>query len=344
MSPMKNNIPYAVGSYEDEVDGIEAPDATLKVVNDAEDDEADALDIEDEEAITVKKELLKALKPDDDDTEEEIDEDLLDAVASTNVNLLEQDIRVVSALMKIQKKRLAKAEMHPKRKMMLEKTLEKAKVNNTLISSVINRATDKIPETVLPISTLTGVENAKFNNFNKHYDNHTREYDIVQTALHLSKADVPLFVENIKVTPSSKEEIETIHELVEMSFKDEDGNSHTAKVKIPKAYRGKLLVNNTRYTIDNQETPLVVTRDRDAVVITANYNKMYIENLYGKYISPKMSRLVKLVKAIDGKPGVSVILTDCSSDNKGVSICSDLVEVSREIKKSLTSSNVALAM
>ena len=320
--------------YENEDDGIEAPDATIKVENEAEvDGELSPVDAETDEAVTVKKELMKALNSSDDDSEEEVDEELLDAVASTNVNLLEQDIRVVSALMKIQKKKLAKAEMHPKRKALLEKTLEKAKVNNTLISSVINRATDKIPETVLPIVTLTGVENAKFNNFNKHYDKHTREYDMVQTALHLSKADVPLYVENIKVTPSSKEEIETIHELVEMSFKDEDDNTHTAKIKVPKAYRGKLLINNTKYTIDNQETPLVVTRDRDAVVITANYNKMYIENLYGKYISPKMSRLVKLVKAIDGKPGVEVVLTDCSSDNKGVSICADLVEVSREIKK-----------
>jgi hypothetical protein len=234
------DAPEDVKVYEDEVDGIEAPDATIKVVNDAEADDADTLDIEDEEAITVKKELLKALKPDDDETEEEIDEDLLDAVASTNVNLLEQDIRVVSALMKIQKKRLAKAEMHPKRKMMLEKTLEKAKVNNTLISSVINRATDKIPETVLPISTLTGVENAKFNNFNKHYDNHTREYDVVQTALHLSKADVPLFIEGITTAPNDKNEVGSLHEMVEMSFKDEDGNAHHAKIKIPTMYRGKL--------------------------------------------------------------------------------------------------------
>ena len=320
-------------------DGIEAPDGIITVENEAELELEEDIPSEgdDEESVSVKKELIKAIGQSMDDNEEEeiIDEELMESIATANVNLFEQDTRIVNALLQIQKKKIAKAAMHPKRQALIEKSLEKAKINGTLIKDVINRATDKVPEVVLPFATLTGAENTKFNNFNKHYDNHTREYDVVQTALHLSKADVPLFVKGVTTTPNPKDEVGSLHELVEMSFEDEDGNSHTAKIKIPTLYRGKLLINNTRYTIDNQELPLVVTRDRDAVVITANYNKMFIENLYGKFISPSMSRLVKLTKALveSNQAGLDIVMTDCSSDNKGVSICADLVEVSREIKK-----------
>ena len=333
-------------------DELEAPDATLTVANEAEGEEITPLEErtdlteDDQESISVKKELIKVIGQSADEEEEVIDEELLESIATTNVNLLEQDTRVVNALLQIQKKKLAKASMHPKRQALLEKSLEKAKVNKTLIKDVINRSTDKVPEVTLPFTTLTGAENTKFNNFNKHYDNHTREYDIVQTALHLSKTDVPLFVEGITTTPNPKGDMGSLHDLVEMNFKDEDGNSHTAKIKIPTIYKGKLLINNTRYTVDNQELPLVVTRDRDAVVITANTNKIFIENLYGKFISPSMSRLVKLCSAIidSNKAGVDIVITDCSSDNKGVSICADLVEVSREIKKIIIGGELEIYM
>ena len=331
--------PEAVSKTTDDEDDIIAPDGSISVVNEAEEDgeAVQSVNIEDDdEAITVKKELIKVIgQTTNDEDEEVIDEELMDSIATTNVNQLEQDGRIVNALFQIEKKKIAKQSMHPKRQALIEKSLEKAKLNNTLIKDVINRATDKVPEITLPFKTLTGAENTKFNKFNKHYDEHTRDYDIVQTAMHLAKADVPLFIEGITTAPNDKNEMGSLHEMAEMSFKDEDGNAHHAKIKIPTMYRGKLLINNTRYTIDNQELPLVVTRDRDAVVITANYNKMYIENLYGKFISPSMSRLVKLTKALmeSNQAGLDIVMTDCSSDNKGVSICADLVEVSREIKR-----------
>lgn len=152
----------------------------------------------------------------------------------------------------------------------------------------------ELKSTNIPIQSYSGMDTNRFINFNKDYEKKIKPYHILQIGRHFSNTDTPLYVTSIK-----KKDTSDIHNEVEtysFVFRDEDLNkSFTTTVDVPKIINGnRVKINGSEKSIDYQQFPHPIVKINEQVMITTNYNKMFIEKLYGKGSSPISNRYMRL--------------------------------------------------
>ena len=150
----------------------------------------------------------------------------------------------------------------------------------------------------------------------KSYNENLAQYDLANILLHFSKIHPALYLnKDIKVSDASTPTDRLIR--YELEFEDEDRKRHRVKFLMPKMYRDKYLyLNDMEMNISHQKFPYPVTKTApDRVQLVTNYNKLFSER-YGSAISPRISKIKKILTTGDGGPAISVEHGDGTILNK----------------------------
>lgn len=211
------------------------------------------------------------------------------------------------------------------------KRMSNVKINNQgrTIEDITTTTMDaKVEPYNLPIDSYNGYDTNTMHNYTESYNTQLREQDIINNLTHFSTAEVPLFVEKVTITDTSDKFNEK--ETVSVKFKDEDGNSFTVTMDTPKVYKGnRIKLNSSEKVIIGQLTYLPILKVNDSVIITTNYNKLFMEKRYGNGLTPQANKLLRALSKMDENKVNTDLITygDFSNGNK------DCLYLSEEMKE-----------
>ena len=255
------------------------------------------LTTDDEQEEENKKEKEKQEKVDE--ITENIDEENVDEKLPSEVEeavdkaVDEDDVSGVSEILKdVREKKIERTnEISEERKKYLEDTMN-VQVNEKDYEELLQESEQlELEETEFSnVTCIDEFDKNSYVNFNKNYNEKLKEQDIANIAQSFADMDVPLFVQDIKIDGSSTDIDYT--EDVKIKFKDIDGETHKVKMRIPKLLDDKFLyLSGTKKNMDGQIVLFPITKVEDKVIITTNYNKLFLEYRGGKYLSPNHSKL-----------------------------------------------------
>lgn len=136
-----------------------------------------------------------------------------------------------------------------------------------------------VPTVVYPFESSQGYDQNSFHEFTNAYNDNVKTRDIVKAASHFQNAEIPLYVDKISITDSSDTFNEK--ETVSTRFRDEDGNTFTVTVDLPKMYKGnRIKINSSEKVLIGQLTYLPILKIDESVIITTNYNKIFMEKTF----------------------------------------------------------------
>ena len=161
-------------------------------------------------------------------------------------------------------------------------------------------STGNIPVRHYDATTVDDLHTNSFFELNKKYDEEVKHTHIKKIAQHFSKLEVPLYIDKIKVDNVS----DSFNHMDEykMSFKDKDGNRSTANVLVPKMLRDRFfLIGGNKKMLLNQLISLPIVKNGEDVIITTNYNKVFMSYKGDKYLTNSESALLKGISAVDKK-------------------------------------------
>ena len=173
----------------------------------------------------------------------------------------------------------------------------------------------KVKTITYPVTTIDNLNESKFANMNQTYDKIQKNIHIKKIAEHFSKLPVPLYIQKIEVNDISTD-LEYLDEY-KFTFKDRDALQHTLTLHIPKTLDGKFYyLSGSKKMLSNQFVSLPITKVGEDVIVTANYNKVFISYKGDKYISASEAKLISSIKKanpddIDDK----IVLGDYYEDN-----------------------------
>ena len=169
------------------------------------------------------------------------------------------------------------------------------KTKHTLEDVVTKTVDTPIEPMVVPVNSHNGYETNNFHNFTDTYNKEMREQDIVRSLAHFKDAEVPLYVEKVEIEDTSDRFNE--QETVRVKFRDEDNNTFTVTMDLPKVYKGnRIKLNSSEKVIVGQLTFLPILKINDSVIITTNYNKLFMEKRYGNGLSPQANKMLRAFK------------------------------------------------
>ena len=274
------NLFNTVGKYNSLVDG--------NIIDDEEDDAAydNGDNINDEETfIDDEDEKLEAeeILNNDKEVAEEIDDAIQDEI--------------------VPMKNLKTAPVNSARDAKLREEQKKVVVNNSTIEEILQRDAANIPIETTDKSQVMHTANdhmkkIKFANFEKTYLDQLYTKDIVSCFNTLAEKDNPFFITDIKVEDNSSPLEYT--ETWTVTLRDDTNKRHVMKVDIPKFQDSRfMLLNGTRFTIQKQNLYNPLVKDTpDTVVLTTNYNKIFITRKATKSLSivTKIFSLARKIK------------------------------------------------
>ena len=173
-----------------------------------------------------------------------------------------------------------------------------------------------IPKMNIPIESHAGYEENSFHAFTDAYNDQVKARDIVAAVSHFQNAEIPLYVDKISITDNSDpyNELDT----VSTRFRDEDGNTFTVTVDLPKMYKGnRIKINSSEKVMIGQLTYLPILKIDDSVIITTNYNKVFMEKKYGNGLTPQANKLIRALKKMEENKDVDsrILFGDYSTSN-----------------------------
>ena len=204
---------------------------------------------------------------------------------------------------------------------------------NKRIEDILKDEADmSIPPMNLPIESAQGYDHNSFHQYTDAYNSQLKNKDIVAAVTHFQDAEIPLYVDKITITDTSDpfNEVET----VSTRFRDDDGNTFTVTVDLPKMYKGnRIKINSSEKVLVGQLTYLPILKIDDSVIITTNYNKIFMEKRYGNGLTPQANKLMRALKKMaENKDVHGVFFGDYSNANLSSKILSEeMKELSSEI-------------
>lgn len=289
------------------------------------------------EKIKLKEEIPNDVKDnykftgDDSEDEEFSDEEIVKIIDGENEEVEEKEdelvefgddvdtVELARSVYEINKEKVhGRSTASIKRDTELREKQKQLKIKNMTIDDYKqkNARLVKIPTTDISskiTSTNKHVQNVKFTNFEKVYNEELSTKDLVSMVENLNNMDIPVYIRSSKVEDTSDEL--TLKETWTFELEDVNRVRHTLKFDVPKFVDDKFLyINGNKKTIVKQLTmkPIVKTGP-DEVQICSNYNKIFITR-YGTKISPKIEKMRKFL--ISHPKGYSIISGDSSELNK----------------------------
>lgn len=152
--------------------------------------------------------------------------------------------------------------------------------------------------------------------FDETYNKNLADKDLISILLHFRNAKPALYLnKDIKVEDISTPTDRILRYTVE--YEDETRKRHRFSFQMPKMYQEKYLyLNDQKMNLLHQKFPFPVTKTEPGKCqAVTNYKKIFTER-YGKNLSPRVTRLVKLLTS-PGCPSIVKTTTgDCLAINK----------------------------
>lgn len=299
--------------------------------------EADAVD---NLAVEKLRELEPALETLTPEHEEDLSNELLQIDKDKNSTDASKE-QVDAIINKVNDARQEKVRvMSVKERGALNKmqNLKVASTNKT-VSEILSEEMKPIPKTTLPIESHQGYDENSFHEFTNAYNDSLRHKHIVQAAAHFQDAEIPLYVDKIDIVDNSDKfnEIDT----VSTRFRDEDGNTFTVTVDLPKMYKGnRIKINSSEKVLIGQLTYLPILKIDDSVIITTNYNKIFMEKKYGNGLTPQANKLIRAIKKMEENNNADFItFGDYSNANLSSKILSEEMKELSSVMSSIGNVN-----
>lgn len=160
------------------------------------------------------------------------------------------------------------------------------------------------------------LKDLKSHEFEKSYNDNLAQNDLAAILLHFSHINPPLYLnKDVKVEDASTPMERVIRYDVE--FEDEDRKRHRFHFLMPKLYREKYLyLNDQEMNLSHQKFPYPVTKTAPGECqLVTNYNKIFTER-YGTNLSPRSTKLKKILGGADCPKCVKVERGDATIPNK----------------------------
>ena len=205
-----------------------------------------------------------------------------------------------------------------KRNQILREKYKTVKLGASSLEQIVEEEKKyEVPE--LPVKAKTvnpSLTKLKTPEFERAYNENLAQYDLVSILLHFSKIQPPLYLNrDIKVEDASTDMERVIRYTVE--FEDQDRKRHRFSFLMPKMYREKYLyLNDQELNISHQKIPYPITKvSPSRCQLVTNYNKIFTER-YGTNLSPRTTKLKKVLSGADCPRNITVQHGDCSILNK----------------------------
>lgn len=273
-----------------------AQDATDSVIKKAKID-PDKISAEDKEKIqnTVKKAIPDPTfkeEPVHNDADEVVDmETELDIPKDTKVEQSDDVDDLLAAKMK------GESLQNYKRNQMLKEKYKELKLGDVPLESIIKEDEEyNIPELDVKAHTVNDdMKQVKAARFDEAYNEQLAKKDLTNILLHFSHVDPALYInKDIQVTDASTPTDRMIRYTVE--FESEDRKRHRFPFLLPKMYKDKyLFLNDQKMNLLHQKLPFPVTKvSPEKCQAVTSYKKIFTER-YGSNLSPRVTRLTKLL-------------------------------------------------
>ena len=283
----------------------------------------------DEEAVEKMRQLDAVIDTLPEEAVEVLSDELVQ-IDNDNASVDKHEQQVNAILDNVNKARQEKVKvMSPKARGAMNKMNSiEVQVNKTSTKKIEDLLTEPanltIPTVSLPIESHTGYETNSFHEFTNAYNDQVKNRDIVHAASHFRDAEIPLYVDKIDIVDNSDafNEIET----VSTRFRDEDGNTFTVTVDLPKMYKGnRIKINSSEKVLIGQLTYLPILKIDDSVIITTNYNKVFMEKKYGNGLTPQANKLLRALTKMHENKDAShdIFFGDYSTANASSKILSE---------------------
>lgn len=273
-----------------------AQDATDSVIKKAKID-PDKISAEDKDKIqnTVKKVIPDPTfkeEPVHNDADEVVDtETELTIPKGTKVEQSDDVDDLLAAKMK------GESLQNYKRNQMLKEKYKELKLGDVPLESIIKEDEEyNIPELDVKAHTVNDdMKQVKAARFDEAYNDQLAKKDLTNILLHFSHVDPALYInKDIQVTDASTPTDRMIRYTVE--FESEDRKRHRFPFLLPKMYKEKyLFLNDQKMNLLHQKLPFPVTKvSPEKCQAVTSYKKIFTER-YGSNLSPRVTRLTKLL-------------------------------------------------
>lgn len=284
-----------------------AQDATDSVIKKAKID-PDKISAEDKEKIqnTVKKAIPEPTfkeEPVRNDADEVVDtETELDIPKGTKIEQSDDVDDLLAAKMK------GESLQNYKRNQMLKEKYKELKLGDVPLESIIKEDEEyDIPKLEVKAHTVNDdMKQVKAARFDEAYNEQLAKKDLTNILLHFSHVDPALYInKDIQITDASTPTDRMIRYTVE--FESEDRKRHRFPFLLPKMYKDKyLFLNDQKMNLLHQKLPFPVTKvSPEKCQAVTNYKKIFTER-YGSNLSPRVTRLTKLLTSPDCPKSVIV--------------------------------------
>ena len=283
--------------------------------------EADAVDTLAVEKLRELEPALETLSP---EAESELSDELLQIDSEKNSNDASKE-QVSAIINKVNDARQEKVKVMSVKERGAMTRMQSLNVGgpNKTVSELLSEEMKPIPRTTLPIESHQGYDENGFHEFTNAYNDNLKYKHIVQAAAHFENAEIPLYIDKIDISDTSDKfnEVET----VVTRFRDEDGNTFTVTVDLPKMYKGnRIKINSSEKVLIGQLTYLPILKIDDSVIITTNYNKIFMEKRYGNGLTPQANKLIRAIKKMEENNNAEyIVFGDYSNANLSSKILSE---------------------
>lgn len=231
------------------------------------------------------------------DTEEELD-------IPANIKVAESDDvdDLLAAKMK------GESLQNYKRNQMLKEKYKELKLGDVPLESIIKEDEDyNIPELDVKAHTVNDdMKQIKAARFDEAYNKQLASKDLTNILLHFSHVTPALYInKDIQITDASTPTDRMTRYTVE--FESEDRKRHRFPFLLPKMYKEKyLFLNDQKMNLLHQKLPFPVTKvSPEKCQAVTSYKKIFTER-YGSNLSPRVTRLTKLLTSPDCPKSVIV--------------------------------------
>lgn len=199
--------------------------------------------------------------------------------------------------------KFSKSPISSKRDEELRKKQKDIKIKNMTLNDIskINTSTVKIPKKDISKSIKSinkNMQNVKFANFEKTYNEEILPVDIANVFTSLNNKSIPMYVVNVTVEDTS----DTLNykETYHVTFEDENRKRHTVTVDVPKFLEDKFLYlgGNKKIIMKQNFLYPVVKTGPDVVQMVSNYNKLFIYRIGTRSLGI-IERIMKFVSKND---------------------------------------------
>ena len=222
-----------------------------------------------------------------------------------------------------------------KRDQIMKEKYKESNIGNVPLRTILEaEKKTAIPETKPPIHTINDdMKRIKSQEFEAAYNKNLMMNDLVNILMHFSHVHPAMYInKDIIVEDVSTATDRMIRYTV--SFEDETRKRHKFSFLLPKMYEDKYLyLNDQKMNISHQKLPYPVTKiSPDSCQAVTSYKKI-ISSRYGSNLSPRITRIKKLLGGPSCPSGIIVVKGDSTIPNKNYLTTMEYDEIGTVVTK-----------